>query len=231
MHYDLITIEEFKEAMPSSVRKSISPDLVAQINTVIAEPEVAAIFRENVIGLSNVMSGGKFKIDSYLHAVKFVSHKLLKETHIQAWAKTFPSRYNAAMQRGDRRSEVAAVASRYAGSKLVTLLMGQTMMPTHILNAPLFQEALNTQADLMRSAKSEKVRCDAAYNLMQTLKPPEAAKIELDIAVKEDDSIRALRETTMGLVRLQQEMIRTGGASVKSIAQSDLSVTEGEIVQ
>lgn len=221
-HYDPITIEEFKEAMPAHVRKNICPELIDQVNTVITDPEVAAVFRENVIGLSTVMREGKFKVDSYLHAVKFVSHKLLGDTHIGAWAKTFPTKYNGMIKRGDSRSEIAAIASRFASSKLVILLMGQTMVPTHILNAPLYQQALNVQADLMMHAKSEKVRCDAAANLLATLKPPETKKIELDVGVKEDQTIQQLRETTIELARQQRKMIESGAVSARSIAEAKL---------
>jgi len=221
-HYEPISMEELKEAMPAHVRKNISPELLDQINTVISDTEVAAVFKENVVGLSTVMREGKFKLDSYLHAVKFVSHKLLGDTHIGAWAKTFPNRFKAANKRGDSRSEMAAVASRYASSKLVILLMGQTMVPTHILNAPLYQQALNIQAELMMHAKSEKVRCDAAANLLATLKPPETKKIELDIGVKEDSTIQELRETTMALARQQRQMIESGALSARSIAEAKL---------
>jgi len=224
-HYEPITIEEFKEAMPVHLRKNICPELVDQVNTVITNPEVAAVFKENVIGLSTVMREGKFKMDSYLHAVKFVSHKLLGDTHIAAWAKTFPGRYNSAIKRGDTRSEIGALASRYASSKLVVLLMGQTMVPTHILNAPLYQRAINNLADLMMNAKSEKVRCDASTGLVAALKPPETKKIELDLGVKEDQTIQQLRETTIELVRQQRRMIETGVASARSIAESKL-ITE-----
>jgi hypothetical protein len=228
-HYEPITIEEFKEAMPIHIRKNICPELVDQVNSVIADPEIEAVFRENVIGLSTVMREGKFKLDSYLHAVKFVSHKLLGDTHIAAWAKTFPGQYNKMTKRGSSRSEVASIASRYASSKLVILLMGQTMVPTHILNAPLYQQAINVQAELMMSAKSEKVRCDAASNLTNLLKPPETKKIELDIGVKEDQTIQELRETTMALARQQRMMIEGGQASVRAIAESKLIAEEAQV--
>lgn len=227
-HYDAITMAEFKEAMPSHVRKNINPELLDQVNSVIKEPEVAAVFRENVIGLASVIKEGKFKLDSYLHAVKFVSHKLLGDTSIGAWAKTFPGRYNQAVKRGDSRSEIAAVASRYASSKLVILLMGQTIMPTHILNAPLYQRAINVQAELMTNAKSEKVRSEAAANLIATLKPPEAQKIELDLGIKEDSTIQELRETTLELARQQRDMIENGQASVRGVAESKL-ISEAKV--
>lgn len=221
-YHAAITLEEFKEAMPTHVRKNVNPELIDQINNAIKDPEVMSVFRENVIGLTTVMREGKFKITDYLYAVKFVSHTLLGDNQITAWAKTFPDRYNHMIKQGYNRSEIAAVCSRYAASKLVVLLMGQTMMPTHILNAPLYQKAINVQADLMMNAKSEKVRCDAAANLIATLKPPETKKVELDIGIKEDSTIQELRASTLELVRQQRQMIETGGASVRSIAESRL---------
>ena len=217
-----ITIEEFKEAMPSHIRKNVSLEVIKDINAAIADPEVLAVYRENVLGLSSVMKEGRFKMSDYLSAVKFVSYRLLSNDQISAWSKTFPDRYNDMIARGCTRSEIASVCSRYASSKLVILLMGQSMMPTHILNAPLFQEALNVQAELMRSANSEKVRCEAAANLLATLKPPEVKKVELSLGIQEDESIAALRASTMELVRMQQDMIRDGGASVRTIAESKL---------
>lgn len=221
-HEAPLTVEEFKEAMPAHVRKNINPELMDQINGAVSDPEVLSVFRENVLGLTTVMKEGKFKIESYLYAVKFVSHKLLGDNNITAWAKTFRTRYNDMIGRGCTRSEIAAVTSRYASSKLVILMMGQTMMPTHILNAPLFQEALNVQAELMRSANSEMVRSQAAGKLMEILKPPEVAKVELDIKVGEDETIKALRESTMALVGQQQRMLEAGEASVRTVAESRL---------
>jgi hypothetical protein len=217
-----ITLEEFRDAMPAHVRKNINPELVDVINNAIADPEQLAVFRENVIGLTSVMREGKFKITDYLSAVKFVSHRLLGDNQVTSWAKTFPDRYNSLIQRNVDRSEIGALCSRYASSKLVILLMGQTMMPTHILNAPLYQKAINVQAELMMNAKSEKVRSDAAANLLMTLKPPEVQKVELNIGIKEDSTIQELRETTMALARQQRQMIEAGAISVKSIAQSKL---------
>jgi hypothetical protein len=222
-----ITIEEFKDAVPAHIRKNINIELVDAINTAITDPEVLSVFRENVIGLTSVMREGKFKIVDYLNAVRFVSHRLLGDNQVTSWAKTFPARYNDMTQRGLSRSEIGCITSRYASSKLVILLMGQTMMPTHILNAPLYQKAINVQADLMMNAKSEKVRSDAAANLLMTLKPPETQKIQLDIGVREDSTIQELRETTMELARQQRQMIQAGAISVKAIAQSKL-ITNAE---
>jgi len=221
-HNTPITIEEFKEALPAHIRKTVNQDVLDTINAGMSDPEVLAVYRENVIGLTTVLQEGRFKMSDYLSAVKFVSHKLLGDNNIVAWSKTFPDRYNAMRQRGNSSSEIASVCSRYGTSKLVILLLGQTMMPTHILNAPLYQKAINVQADLMMNAKSEKVRSDAAANLLLTLKPPEVKKVELSIGLQEDSAITQLRESTMALVNQQRQMIEQGALSVRSIAESKL---------
>jgi hypothetical protein len=224
-----LTIEEFRDVLPPSMKKNISPELMDTINTAITDPEQLAVFRENVIGFTSVMKEGRFKLTDYLSAVKFVSHRLLGDNQITAWAKTFPTRYADMIQKGIDRSEIGAITSRYSGSKLIISIMGQTIMPTHIVNAPLYQKAINVQADLMMNAKSEKVRSDAAANLLMTLRPPEVQKMQLEIGVKEDSTIQELRETTMELARQQRQMIEAGTISVKSIAHSKLIGNRNDI--
>ncbi|MDA3807850.1 MAG: hypothetical protein PF440_08040, partial [Thiomicrorhabdus sp.] len=75
---------------------------------------------------------------------------------------------------------------------------------------------------------------DAANSVMTQLKPPEIKKMELDVTYKEDDSIQALRETTMKLARQHKLMIEDGSASVDTIAGSTLvktDVEEAELVE
>ena len=99
--------------------------------------------------------------------------------------------------------------------------MGQTMMPVHIINADLHQKAINQLAFLMMNANSEKVQSDSAAKLVDALKPPETQKIELDIGLKEDDSIAELRKATMELVA-QQRVSIAAGVAVKEIAHSKI---------
>ena len=98
-------------------------------------------------------------------------------------------------------------------------------MPTHILNADLFQKAINTQAELMMNARSEKVRSDAASSLMTHLKPPETKKIELDIGLKQDQSLADLREATGELVRMQRKQMEDGNINALEIANSTIIKT------
>jgi hypothetical protein len=93
-----------------------------------------------------------------------------------------------------------------------------------VLNQDLYQKALNVQADLMISAHSEKVRCEAANSLLTHLKMPEVKKVELDIGVKEDGSIAALRATTLELARQQRLMMESGAMNAQEVAHGKLLI-------
>ena len=109
-------------------------------------------------------------------------------------------------------------------------LLEQTLTPMWILNQDLFQKALNTQAELMTTANSEKVRSDAANSILTHLKQPETKKIELDIGVKKDSSIDILRQATLELAAEQRLQIQAGQSTVKEVAEGSL-VIENEIDQ
>jgi hypothetical protein len=221
---DFITEEQFKEVLPAAVRKNVNKDVLDIINHTIGDPEAIRNFRENLVGFSNVLTQGKFKLSHYVECVKYVSHKLLGNTNIAAYSKTFPEKIIDFKARGVSEKDISCYASAFNKSKLVNLIMAQSMIPTHVLNADLYQEALNTQADLMRNANSEKVRCEAANSLMVQLRPPEIKKVELDIGLKEDSAIAALRETTLQLVAQQRLALQAGAITAKDAAQSGILI-------
>ena len=227
--HNALSVEMFKEVMPARLHKGITPELLKQINSTITDPIALDQFRENLMSFTSILKGGRYRLDHYICAVKYVSLLALGDTKKHAYLKTFPGKHRKIIAMNTPDSHVKAYASTYHSTKIVTLLLEQMMVPVHLMNAAMFQDALNVEAKLMQSAKSEKVRCDAAAVLLQHLKPPETQKIELDIGVKEDDSIKALRETTLALARQQREMIEKGTASTQGIATSVL-IEEAQIV-
>ena len=54
------------------------------------------------------------------------------------------------------------------------------------------------------------------------LKQPETTKLQLDIAVQEDDSIRELREATLELVKTQKQAIEAGVTNAREVAESKI---------
>lgn len=228
----MLTLDQFQLALPDKVKKSINQELIDQINNTLSDPEMYESYRDNLISYTKVMADGKFKVTQYIDAVRYVSFKLMGCTNIEAYTKTFPDKYQRFVQQGVQAKDIASYVTAYNKSKLVNLIFEQTLIPTHVLNQDLYQRALNVQADLMINAKSEKVRCDAANSLLTQLKAPEVKKVELDIGVKEDSSIAALRATTLELARQQRLMVESGAMNAQEIAHGRL-IIEGtaEVVE
>lgn len=224
-----LTLEQFRSALPDKVKKSINQELVDQINNTLADPEMYEAYRDNLLSYTKVMADGKFKVTSYVDAVRYVSHKLMGCTNIDAYTKTFPDKYQRFVAQGVAAKDIASYVTAYNKSKLVNLIFEQTLIPSYVLNQDLYQRALNVQADLMVNAKSEKVRCDAANSLLTQLKMPEVKKVELDIGVKEDGSIAALRATTLELARQQRLMMESGAMNAQEVAHGKL-ILEGDFV-
>jgi hypothetical protein len=223
-----LTIEQFQAALPAKVKKSMNQQLIDQVNAVLAEPELYECYRDNLVSYTSVMADGRFKVENYLEAVKYVTHKLLGCTNIEAYTKTFPQKYANFVAQGVAAKDIASYVTAYNKGKLVNLILAQTLVPSYVLNQDLYQKALNVQAELMVSAHSEKVRSDAANSLLTHLKMPEVMKVELDIGVKEDSAIAQLRQTTLELSRQQRLMIQAGSMNAQDAAHSKLVIDMGQ---
>ena len=221
----MMTPEEFKAALPVQLKNSVNQEVMDTINRVLSGPESTAVFKENLLSYTNVLMDGRFKMTSYISAVRYVSFKLLGGTNRAAFTATFPDKIAKWTAQGVTEKDQASYISAYHKSKLVNLIMEQTLIPTHVLNAPLRQQAINVQAELMLTANSEKVRSDAAACLIKELAPPPAAKIELDMGVRVDKTLDTLRETTKALIEQQKKMLEAG-ASIKTITEGVLVVKD-----
>jgi len=218
-----ITLDQFRAAVPKKLRKNISEDLYDVINDITQDDVFREHYRENLLSFTGVLqNGAKFRISEYVNAVKFVSNKLIGSTDMVSYIATFPDRYQKMVDAGYTTNNISGHVSAYNKTQLVNKILEQSMVPTYVLNQDLHQKALNVQAQLMMSANSEKVRSDAANSLLTHLKVPEAQKLELDINIKEDDSINQLRQSTLDLVAAQKQMLAAGMSNAKDIAESKI---------
>ena len=218
-----MSVEQFKQALPAKMKKSVSPQVVKAVIDMISDPNLHETFRENLIGYTNVINDGKHKLESYVNAVKYCTYKVMGKTNIDAYILTFPDRYNDFLARNVPAKDIASYVTAYNKGKLVSAIMEQSLIPSWILNQDLYQKALNVQAELMVSASSEKVRTDAANSILTHLKMPEKAKVELDVTSEASDAIKALRDSTMALVEMQQQQIREGKMTALGVAERGLT--------
>src|SRR5574343_219729 len=223
----MIQEEQFKNLLPKQYKGTITQEVMDSINNALSDPIAMEAFKGTLLSYTSVMNDGRFKIGDYINAVKYVSLKLLGHRNVKAYFKTFPDRHQKFIDEGTSDKDISAYVAAYNKNKLFNLIMAQTLVPHHVLNNHMYQEALNVQFELMKDAKSEKVRCDAANSLLIHLKPPETTKIELDIGVKEDGIISSLKEKMVELAAMQAKHIELGLSSANDIARSNL-IIDGE---
>ena len=217
-----LTVDVLKKSLPSKYKRNVNDDLLEHINTILDHPELYDDYRNNFLTYISVIQDGKYKLDDYLNAIKYCTHKLMGESNMDSFVKTFPNRYQSMIAKGYTAKEMSAHVAMYNKNKLVNTILEQTMIPTWVLNQDMYQKAINVQADLMLNAMSEKVRSDAANSLLVHLKPPEVKKVELDVGIKQNDEIEALRNITAELAAQQKRMIEAGVITAKQNAETKL---------
>lgn len=227
----LITKELFQQALPKNLRNSVDDNVIDHINKLLSSHPYAEQFRDNLIGYSHVINNGRFKVTDYLNAVVYVSFKVMGDTNISAFTKTFPDKMKQWQSEGVEAKQIASYVHAYNNNKIVQLIYEQTITPTWILNQDLYQKAINTQAELMLTARSEKVRSDAANSLMNHLKKPEKLESHVKIDIEHKNSvIDELEMTTRALVEQQKAMLQSGMMQIKDIAESKIiNVTPEEV--
>jgi len=230
-----LTVEQFKQVLPPKMKKSISQELVDQINNTMEHPETMALMRENMLSFTSVMNDGRFKIQQYIAAVKYCSFKFMGDTNLMAYTRAFPEKIAQFTADGVSNKDISSYVNAYKNSKLVMLIMEQSMVPCYVANNHMFQDALNTQHLLMHDPTvSPKVRSDAANSILTHLKPPENKKIEIDIGVNQGSIIEDYQQAMVRMVEKQQELIAAGGDLLQitnaSIKKTDSDIVEAEIV-
>ena len=225
-----ISKEVLARVMPAKYKGGVTEELLDHINHIVEDDHFKEVYKENLIGFTTVLQDGNYQLQKYVEAVKFVSHKLLGDSDVVAYTKTFPDRYQRLVDDGTDSKGISAYVAAYKKNQLVTKVFEQTITPVHILNAPVLQKAINTQAELMMNARSEKVRSDAAACLIKELRPPETKKLEIDMGIKEDTGLADLRKATEELVRIQKQQLEDRTLTPQQIAQAKLVNAEIEDV-
>lgn len=224
----LLTMDQLKHCIPKGVNVTINQALVDKVNDIITNDEYAIEFRQNLMTYTSVLSNSKYKIQDYINAVKFVTCKLLGDKNELAYAKTFPDRYDKLIKAGKSAKDISAYTSGYAANQIVVQITEQTMMPLHIVNADLRQQAINVLAETMLDVRtSAKVKVEAADRLLSHLALPRDNKIEINLGQKQGSIIRELTVATALLAEQQRTMLQAGVHTLKDVAESKLAI-EGE---
>lgn len=227
---DLITEEQFKASLPKGLNKGVPKKVLDDINDMISKGEEGAVFKENLMSHNHILKEGKFSLEQYVNAVKYISFRLMNQSQRKAYELTFPDKVTDWLANGTDEKAISSYVHAYNNSKLVMRLYDVTLVPFHLLNQPYRQEALLVEVELMRHAHSEMVRHKAAETVLNTLAPPETTQTELQMKVRESEETSELKNALADLAKAQKEMLEKGG-SLKDVAESTIVNGEYEEVE
>ena len=188
----MLTVQQVAQALPPNLKSAATQQFVDQINNIVSDPIVAEQVRDNFLSYTKVLQEGKFKTEDYLHAVTYVSYKLMGMSNQDAYFRTFPQRHAQLVARGCPPKDIAAYVSAYNRGKLVNLILEQSLVPTWVLNQDAYQKAINLQ------------------------KPKEAGPL-VNIDMRESSGMNELKDMLVQLAEKQRELI-SGGVSTEAIA-------------
>lgn len=219
-----LTLEDLKKTLPTRLHTALGQELLDKINIINSDvPHAAENIRGNFITYIDVLSEGKYKIDDYINAIKYVSYKLMGKTNRDAYRFTFPDRFWAMKDKEIPEKDIDSIISAYNRNKLVNAIYEKTIIPSWILNQDAYQEAINTQVKLMRTANSERVKAMAADSILNHLKRPEnLGQAQLNINVN-TSVLDDLQKNMLELVKTQRDLIKAG-VSTKEVAEQRIYV-------
>lgn len=212
-----LTVDQVAKALPANLKSAATQQLVDLVNNIVNDPLVAEQVRNNFISYTAVLKEGKFKTEDYVHAVTYVSFKLMGYSNQDAYFRTFPARHQALIAKGTSTKDISAYVSAYHRGKLVNLIMEQSLVPTWVLNQDLYQKALNVQADLMKNAQSEMVRMQAANSILTHLTKPKDQNFQINMDMRETSGMNELKDMLAKMAAQQQGLI-AAGVTTKEIA-------------
>lgn len=224
-----LTKERLKEVLPKKTYKLVTNNMIDFLNNAEKDPLIIDEFRENFLTYSKVFNEGKFRMQDYVKAIRFVTYKGLGYTDLQSYSMVFPEKYQELIERhGEEQKDIiSSYASNYKRTKLVSRIMEQTIIPSYIYNAPLFQEALLELTDIMRNSKSDIARVNAAGQILHYTEPPEEHKLQIEIGVKEGGVVSELKDAMKELANQQLKSIQRG-TDVIEIAHKEIVTSKEE---
>lgn len=220
-----LSIDDVRTYLPTRLQGAVTPEIVSKLNELNSDlPDAAENIRDNFISYVDVLSEGKYKLEDYLNAVKYVSFKLMGRTNRDAYKAVFPDRFKRMKDSETPDKDIDSIISAYNRNKLVNKIYEKTIIPSWILNQDAYQEAINTQVKLMRTAESERVRAMAADSILNHLKRPEnIGQAQLSINVNTGSVLDDLQKNMLELVNTQRELIKAG-VSTKEIAEQRIII-------
>ena len=227
-----LSIEQVRGSVPRSFRKNITDEFIEDLENSIKDPEMAKNIKENFLSYTNVLNDcdPSTNIWDYVNAVKYISYKIMGYNIEEAWKKTFPAKVEELIQKG-KHDWINRYANGYNKSRMVNKIYQQTLIPSYVLNAPLYQRALNVLAEMI---EDDSVRGMAKVKACETIlnytKPPEVNKAEVQVTINHNDAIQDLRDIAEQFSKSMQNAIASGQKTVQEVIEAPIISVEAKEV-
>lgn len=230
-----LTLATIKSQLTKSQKLLVDEETVSEINKLAIDPEYGPEFLQSYLEHLNILAEApRNNHTQYLHAMKFFSLVEANNSLTDAYVKVFPDRF-ARREKGNPNcspEEVKALlrgeASRYNASKLLADIRRVALIPIHLIHRHLLHDAIEVNAELMLTARSEMVRQKAADTLIRELKPAEDAVLQIKVDDGRTSVIEQLAKATQELAAKQHEAI-LAGVPIQQISSS--KIIEGEVIE
>jgi len=219
----MINNEQLQLALGSK-RNWASEELLSMLNTI--EMDGADLIRENWLTHSACLREGSYSMEQYTTAVKYVSLKQMGHTNQSAYSIALAERYQEMVAKGyDEKRQSSHIAAYHKGA-LVQKILAQSTIPLWMLYQDEQHKAIGVLVRLMTDPNvSYKVQSDSADKLLNHIKRPETAKVELDITTRQIDGMGELQRMMEELAQRQLRALHNG-ADVRVVA--NLPMLEAE---
>lgn len=224
----MVTTEQVELALGSK-RNWASQELVTTLNAL--ETDGADLVRENWLTHANILREGTYSMEQYTTAIKYVSLKQMGHTNQQAYSIALGDRYQELVAKGYDDQRISSHVAAYHKGALVQKLLAQSTIPLYMLYQDEAHKAVKTLVDVMENEDaSPRTRAEAADKLLNHIKRPEAAKVELEVTQKQGDGMIELHAMMRELAQKQLAAIAEGG-NVKTVANLALNKREPILIE
>lgn len=224
--------------VPRGYRSYITEKVEEEVSSIGENKEVIeGIFRDNIELMKSYCDGD---VKQYLNGVKYCAYRLLGISRVESWCRVFPEREARCRGKGGSEEEIRKRiknnADAYNGTKLVNEIMGRSLVPSWIINAPYYQEGIEKLVEIIRddSVRNGMVKVKACEALIAATKRPEVIEQRIEInngGEVGDRMLEELRQVTEELAEKIREEVRGNGKLLKEVTEMELSKGEDGIYE
>ena len=211
----------------------VTDETVSELNKLIADPDYGEEFLDSYMSYFNIMEkNSKWSMDNYMNAMKFFTLLEVGDSQVNAYAKVFPNRLQARLDRDQSIDDMRGEASRYNASALVNEIRKVSVIPIQLIHRNLLHEAILKQAALMTNPKvSHAVQQKASETLIRELKPTEDSTVNIKIGL-DDEAKTQNRQLVdyIGTIALNQQKMLASGMSIEEIQKLNVNIAHPDEV-